>query len=361
MWSSTANRPDRHSAPFRKGWRRFAAAVLILFACACAGPQAWAQASPFGVPAPGAPAARPAPAPEAGGPYDRFMRRIFAWQQVLHGKLTGAVKALKDGRSLAAAWALASLSFFYGVVHAVGPGHGKAVISSYVLANGETVRRGIVLSFLSSAAQAVSAVLMVGVLAIMLGMAGLQIRQFTGQLESASYLLVAVIGAWLLASFLMRRFRGHGAAAAQPHAGTQHDHGHHHGHAHHEDECCGHAHILEPGQLRGPLSWRKTAAIVLAVGIRPCTGAIVVLVFALANGIFLTGVAATFAMALGTAITVSLLAAAAAGSRQLAAHMASGSLWIDAVHDGAALAGSLLILVMGTTLFLGSLYPSTPF
>lgn len=348
--------------------------ALVLCALFCAVPQAWAQASPFGVPAPGVSQTRPAPAAEPQGPYERFMRQILAWQQVLHGQLTGAVKALKEGRSLAAAWALASLSFIYGVVHAVGPGHGKAVISSYVLANGETVRRGVALSFLSSAAQAVSAVLLVGVLAIVLGMAGMQIRQLTGQLESASYLLVACIGAWLLFSFLARRIRGLRAAArasaAHDHdhpGGHHHHHGHDHGHGDHghghgnDGACCGHAHMPTPEQLTGPMSWRKTAAIVFAVGIRPCTGAIVVLVFALANGIFLTGVASTFAMAFGTAITVSLLAAMAAGSRQLAARMASGSRWIDAVHDGAALLGSLLILVMGTVLFLGSLYATSPF
>ncbi|MEC9368948.1 MAG: nickel/cobalt transporter [Pseudomonadota bacterium] len=333
----------------------------LLTALLMSSPQAEAQVSPFGVAPPTASAPR-ATAP--AGPLDRFMREVYVMQQALHGRLTAAVKALKEGRSLAAAWVLASLSFVYGVVHAIGPGHGKAVISSYVLANGETVRRGVILSFLSSAAQGVSAVLIVGMLAIVLGLAGMQLRQFENWLETTSYAMVTLIGAWLLASFTIRKLRGREAAlAATEVAGAPHGHSHDHAHARtNGEDCCGHSHIPDPSQLAGPVSLRKTLALILAVGIRPCTGAIVVLVFALANGIFVTGVAATFAMALGTAVTVSLLAALAAGSRQVAVRLAGGNArWIDGIHDAAAVAGSLLVLAIGLVLLAGSLRAPMPF
>ena len=67
--------------------------------------------------------------------------------------------------------------------------------------------------------------------------------------------------------------------------------------------------MVDARQLAGPMSWRKVMAVVFSVGIRPCTGAILVLVFALTQGLFWAGVAATFAMALGTAITVALCTA----------------------------------------------------
>ena len=76
--------------------------------------------------------------------------------------------------------------------------------------------------------------------------------------------------------------------------------------------------MVDARELAGPLDWRKILAVVFSVGIRPCTGAILVLIFALTQGMFWAGVAATFAMAFGTAITVAALATLALGSRELA-------------------------------------------
>src|SRR5690606_1294014 len=118
-------------------------------------------------------------------------------------------------------------------------------------------------------------------------------------------------------------------------------HDHHHAHTHADGACCGHAHMPDPKQLEGPLSWSKALAIAFSVGIRPCTGAILVLIFALSQGLLMAGVFATFAMALGTAITVSALASLAVGSRELAKRMAGGeSRMAGAVATGAGLLGS---------------------
>ena len=218
------------------------------------------------------------------------MGRMWAWilttQQNLHRQLATAVRGLKADGTLLAGWVLISLSFAYGVIHAVGPGHGKAVISSYVVANERTVRRGIVLSFLASMVQALSAIVIVAVLALILNAAGLRIRN-AGQaaLETASYALIALIGLWMLVSQFWPRAGGH--------------HHHHHGHDHGDDASCGHVHMPDPGQLEGDVDFKKMAAIVFAVGIRPCSGALIVLVFAIAQGILWAGVMATFAMALG--------------------------------------------------------------
>ncbi|MDA7949093.1 MAG: nickel/cobalt transporter [Hyphomicrobiaceae bacterium] len=283
---------------------------------------------------------------------------VLAIQRDLHRQLAGAVKKLKSDGGLAAAWLLASLSFIYGVVHAVGPGHGKAVISSYVLANERTVRRGIMLSFLAAIVQAVSAICLVVVLAIVLNAAGLTIKATEAHLETASYALIALVGLWLVITQLRRIFAGH---AGHAHA-HDHDHAHTHGCGHAHDHSCGHVHMPDPQDLAGKLSWRKAAAIVFAVGIRPCSGAVIVLIFALANGLFFAGVVATFAMAIGTAITVSSLAVLAVGSKQLALRLAGDSgNWSGWIMNGAALGGSLLVLMLGVTLFLGSLGPARPF
>jgi ABC-type nickel/cobalt efflux system permease component RcnA len=94
-------------------------------------------------------------------------------QQRMQLELAASVRRLKSGNAVTAALALAGLSFIYGVLHAVGPGHGKAIISSYVVANEETVRRGVVISFLAATMQAVTAVVLVSVFLVVLNATGL--------------------------------------------------------------------------------------------------------------------------------------------------------------------------------------------
>lgn len=352
------------------------------------------QKSPFGVPlAPGQTTAAPAQKAERSFLGDLWSY-VLTQQQRINRELAGAVRQMKTGNVLDATLLLAFLSFTYGVLHAAGPGHGKAVISSYVLANEKTVRRGIMLSFLSAFFQALSAIAVVGVLAIALNATSLQISATEKWIETISWGFVALIGAWLLYGQLraiFNRRRAAAAAAVPAHAhhksahadthahahtgcGCGHDHGHAHSHTHsaahahdHHDPqhdadgaCCGHAHMPDPKQLEGPLSWSKAIAIALSVGIRPCTGAILVLIFALSQGLLIAGVFATFAMALGTAITVSILASLAVGSRELAKRMAGGeSRMAGAVATGAGLLGSTLVLLMGATFFVASLGSGT--
>jgi nickel/cobalt transporter (NicO) family protein len=298
---------------------------------------------------------------------------IFGWvlrtQQSLQRDLATGVKSLKGDHAVAGAVMLAALSFIYGVVHAVGPGHGKTIISSYVVANEETVRRGVIISFIAAGLQALTAVALVGILAFALNASGLQINAWSNQLEMVSYALIALVGAWLLTTQLIaifRRWQAPCAAAVlaghDTRTGHEHDQDHdqHHGHSHAEGEAC--HHIVDARELAGPFSWRKILAVVFSVGVRPCTGAILVLVFALTQGVFWAGVAATFAMAIGTAITVAAMAALALGSRELVLRLGGrGGAFADAVWTICALGGSALILLFGATLFAVSLGPARPF
>jgi ABC-type nickel/cobalt efflux system permease component RcnA len=362
-------------------------------------------------------AGRPAPGREAAGPPGLLAEAsnwILSQQQRLNRELANAVKELKAAGSVTAALVLGFIGFSYGVLHAAGPGHGKAIISSYVLANEETVRRGIMLSFLSALIQALSAIVLVGILAIALNATSLEMRAAEGWIETISWAFVTAVGAWLLygqvRQIVARRqavatAHEHGGEARQPsahshshahahdHVGTcgcghdhghdhahahsqahadapaaasahrhDHNHGHDHGHDHAHDDCCGHAHMPDPKELQGDLSWSKALAIAFSIGIRPCTGAILVLVFALSQGLLWAGVFATFAMAIGTAVTVSALAALAVGSRELAVRLGGeGSNWATAVGTGAGLLGASLVFLMGAVFFYGSLQPQAPF
>ncbi|QVQ25652.1 nickel/cobalt transporter [Achromobacter deleyi] len=299
--------------------------VLLLVLCGLAWMSAAAAqgAHPFGVPESGA---------GMGGPgwLASFFGQVSVWQSHFYRQLTGAVRAWQaDG---GAAWTLIGLSFAYGVFHALGPGHGKAVISSYVLANRQTARNGALLALVSSLIQALVAIGMVAVLAMVFNATAATMNQATRWLELTSYGLVTLLGAWLvwlkaIRPWSRRAVRARPQAAAQApvlkgaaalramavHAPSP---GHGHAHAHHDDDCgCGHAHAPQPEQVAGPLNWRRAWSAILAVGLRPCSGALIVLVFALSQGFFLAGVASALAMGLGTGLTVAALAclAVAAG------------------------------------------------
>jgi nickel/cobalt exporter len=354
-------------------------AVAMVSWSAIAQQQSPPAKNPFGV---GPPAAEksitpPSQATQPAG----FVQRIGQWvmekQALMHRELATAVRRFKTADPFSAALLLAAVSFAYGVLHAAGPGHGKAVISSYVLADGQTVRRGILLSFMAALIQAFSALVLVAVLILVLRSTGLQIKAMEAWLETLSWGFVALVGGWLLYYQLRSvskpvgvnahahgghdhggHAHGHGHHHDQPHA---HDHHHHHGH---DASCEACAHMPAPSELKGDWSWKRAFVLAFAVGIRPCTGAILVLVFAIGQGLWWAGVFSTLAMALGTAITVSALATMAVGSRELAKRLAGSggsSKWVDRVQVAAGVGGASLVLVLGAAFFWASLGSPQPF
>ena len=323
-----------------------------------------ALAQPFGI-------HRDAAPPEIGG----IAGWILSKQAEFYRMLSGTIRDAKaDGR---AAWTLMGISFAYGIFHAAGPGHGKAVISSYLVANDETWRRGIVLSFASAILQAFTAVAIVAIAAVLLGATAKAMGNTVRVIEIVSYALIVLIGLRLLwvkgrAFLLLLRphehahqahghDHGHAHSHDHDHQHHEHDHGHAHAHGHdhqhdHAEEASawGHAHGPEPQDLTGRHWLRRGLAAIVAVGLRPCSGAIIVLVFALAQGLFWIGVASTFVMGLGTAITVAGIATLAVGARGLAGRLAkakpgAGMIWIRGLETAAA----GVIVVFGLALLTG--------
>ena len=332
------------------------AVVVAVLATAAAAAHA---ASPFGIATPDSPGGA-----GFGGPLGPFFVQIAYYQSVFYRRLTQALTEIKANGW--AVWLLLALSFAYGVFHAAGPGHGKAVISAYMISSGETVRRGIALSFIAAFVQAVSAILIVGVAAVIFRVTAVTMTRATDWFEILSYALVALVGAWLLWS---KTFGGghhhHHHHADAP--GEEHDDYHHHDqhdqdHDHEHEHKHAHAGALVGGPVR---SWGQTLAgawsAILAVGVRPCSGAIIVLVFALSQGLFAAGVAATFVMALGTGLTVAALAVVAVTARGLAVRLAG----VDSPATGrivrvAEILAAAAVLVLGLVLLGGALVNGLP-
>lgn len=334
-----------------------AAAFAAVLVCDAVWHAALAQ-NPFGGP-------RPPAEPPAGG----IIGWILAKQSEFYREMSGTIRAAKSDGS--AVWTLLGISFAYGIFHAAGPGHGKAVISSYLVANEETARRGIVLSFASALLQALVAVVIVAVFAWLLSATAKTMCSAEKAIEIVSYALIAAFGArlvWTKGGGFMRALQAKPAMAAvhdhhhghhhhHDHAhGHAHDHGHSHDHGHVHDEHCGHSHGPTPDQLAGPGGWQRGLGTIFAVGLRPCSGAILVLVFSLAQGLFWAGIAATFVMGLGTAITVATIAIIAVSAKGLARRLSAGREGGGAlVMRGIEFAAAGLVLLFGVGLLFGYL------
>lgn len=348
--------------------------------------------SPFGV-------GRATPDPQVGG----VVGWLLEMQSYFYRQISGTIRAARQDGS--AVVTLLAISFAYGVFHAAGPGHGKAVISSYLVANEETARRGILLAFVSALLQAIVAIVVVGVGAWLLNATAKTLCGAERVIEIASYALIALFGArlvWVkgrglldaanharlasgaIASPLLSPTMAPEFAALPASAGASlvapaatcahdHDHGHHHDHHdhHHHDDAhdhpahgeaghihdahCGHNHGPMPEELAGPGGLRRGFGAILAVGLRPCSGAILVLVFALAQGLFWAGIAATLLMGLGTALTVAAIAVTAVSAKGLARRLGAASTRGALMLRGLELGAAAVVLVFGVGLLLGYL------
>ena len=309
---------------------------------------------------------------------------LVIWQEQFYKSLTAVLGQLKTDWT--AFWVLGGLSFLYGIFHAAGPGHGKVVIGSYMLANERQMRRGIVLSFGSGLLQAVVAVVVVGVAAIALKVSTDAMDLAVVWIERGAYSLMVLLGLWLVARKLFGlghrheapdleavaharlhegdgrhalmadggnafRFQtatatasasgydAHGRAPGHAHYGHDHgDEGHDHAHHHH--------HVVTADQTGG--DWREQLGVVLSSGLRPCSGALLVLVFAWSQGVFLAGVVSAFLMGLGTAITVSVLAVVAVSAKGVARRFLGTNGQLGSRIVGLAeLLGALVVLAFG--------------
>jgi nickel/cobalt transporter (NicO) family protein len=262
---------------------------------------------------------------------------ILSIQSDFYGSLRGSVRELKENGS--AFLPLLLVGFAYGVFHAAGPGHGKGVISAYLVADEKALRKGFLLSLAAALVQALVAIGIVSVVSIVLRATASTMNSIALSVELASFIAVALLGAvitWRKAGKVL----GVLALARNPYASVQ--------------ETCDHVHLPPPEDLSRLTRWRDMAGVAIAAGIRPCAGALIVLVFALSQGLFAAGIAATFAMALGTALTTSAIAALAVFFKAMALKLAGGRGASGAIAiAGLELLAAAFVLVLGVSLLYG--------
>lgn len=319
------------------------------------------------------------------GPFAHIILWLNEQQRYFYLAMTNALKAMRE--SPWNAHILIGISFAYGVFHAAGPGHGKAVISSYIIANETTLRRGILLSFISSLLQAIMAILVVGLGWFILRGTGISINDTARFMEVASFGFIMLFGFWLLCRKLPALFNATSqpatiaalpdessystsslSLAAQQSNGAKpvrlnynptktQETGFDHAFIGNGLNCqtCGHAHMADPSQLDGDFNWKTAWSAIMAVGLRPCSGALIVLTFSLLNGLLVGGVISVFAMALGTFITVATLATLAVTAKNLVLKLAGRKAMSSRIQALIEVCAALLITIVGTLLFAAAL------
>ena len=274
--------------------------------------------------------------------------------------------------------ALIAISFLYGVFHAVGPGHGKAVIITYLGTGKESIRHGVIVAMLSAMMQSVVAIALVSLLARYLAFHLADVQNYGTNVAIVSYILVMLLG--LVLTFkavrvllktdrianLFKQLKSGSSHTHQPHNHSHshdhshshsHDHSHSHSHVHehshsHSSGCgCSHAHAPVKNQ-----SVFQTLTVILSMGFRPCSGAIIVLIYAHLVDVYSYGIFATVMMGLGTGLSVSLMAVATVYARTRLERLVSGPDGIStrACHflsNYLRLAGGIFLIFFGYSLF----------
>ena len=288
--------------------------------------------------------------------WTNWMVYITSQQKELHGKLSEHMANVASEPAVYGS-ALITLSFLYGVFHAIGPGHGKAVIMTYVGTQGATVKKGAALSFAAAMLQALVAVVLVSVIGQVLQFSFAEVNSMGEQLTLVGYGLVISLGVFILfkagrklIASLRNTPQQHDHTHDQSHVHS-HDHSnnHSHEHEHEHSEGCGCSHTVE---VKDDANWLQNLTLVFSMGLRPCSGALIVLTYAFLVDAYEFGVLATFAMGFGTGISIALIAAGTVYARsffeRLIESPSSGSATMLA-NTGLYLqiAGGMLLIVFG--------------
>lgn len=282
--------------------------------------------------------------------WPQVVMRSALWQREVNIQMSTLLKAVAENPTKAGG-TLLLFSFVYGVLHALGPGHGKVVITTWLATHPSKLKPAIGLTLASSLLQGLVAILLVVVVLSLLALPARQLHLSGYWLEKGSYLLVGVLGlllCWRALKRLRQLLQAPRFRAFTPH------------HVHHDNCGCGHQHLPTQSQLQNGGDWRARLVIVLSMGMRPCSGAIMVLLFSKVIGVFAWGVASALAMAAGTSLTISGLALLVHGFRQLAVKLSGKRapvLWRQIGWTTLALAGGVVLVSAAVVMWMSALPP----
>ncbi|RPE02296.1 nickel/cobalt transporter [Candidatus Pantoea deserta] len=277
--------------------------------------------------------------------WPQMLLQSALWQKALHQQMTQLLQQVKAEPDQAGGM-LVLFSLAYGVLHALGPGHGKVVIATFLATHPTRLKTSLRLTLLASLLQGGVAIGLVTLMLVLLQTSARQLHLSSDWLEKASYLLVTALGVWLSGrslKALWQRLRP--PPAMRIHAVRA-------CHQHHARCGCGHAHLPDAQQVADAVSVKTQLLLVASMGLRPCSGAIMMLLFSRVIGVYLWGVLSAAVMALGTALTISAIGLLVQRFRALAQRLGRDSRAAPSlVMPLLALLGSLALVATGILLW----------
>ena len=272
---------------------------------------------------------------------DSAWHTLIEFQRQVNAGVAIHMRALETGNSFAAFFLVLGVAFLYGMVHALGPGHGKFVIMSYFMGREVYVLRGLVMAIQMAVVHVIAAVVIVWVADILLKTSlGIGLADVPG-IRAGSFLIIAAIGVYMLYQAI-RGSRGHTHTHTHTHGHNHHHHHHHHHHGHSHDHAHGASHATEGG------------LVALAVGMVPCPGAVLVMLYAIANDMIYPGFLLVAAMSAGIGLTIAILGVATILLRQFATRFienSGGGVAVVRFRTLSNTIGALLVFVIGTVSF----------
>ncbi len=279
--------------------------------------------------------------------WPQVMLQSVVWQRDVNQQMSALLQAVAENPTQAGG-ALLLFSFVYGVLHALGPGHGKVVITTWLATHPSKLKSRMGLTLAASLLQGLVTIGLVVVVLTLLRLPARQLHLSSFWLEKGSYALVGVLGlllCWRALKKLRMLLRKPTFTAFTPH------------HVHDQHCGCGHQHMPDPKQLERDEDWRARLMIILSMGMRPCSGAIMVLLFSKVIGVFGWGVASALAMAAGTSLTISSLALLVHGFRTLAVKLSGNKtpvLWRQVGWTTLALAGGAVLVAAAVVMWVSA-------
>lgn len=269
--------------------------------------------------------------------WNAFIQWCLATQITLHRYLVMYLLQLNNHEYSGGLWLLTG-AFFYGVLHAIGPGHGKFIVTTYLSTNKESLLAARVVPFVGSLMQGVSAILFVFILAVGFNLASGDLSTSRWYVEKISAVMIGAFGLFVIYQALKSlRPRKRVISSLKP--------------LHQHDEQCGCGHH-GVGATLAESDWKTRLGVILAIGARPCSGAIMILMFANALGIVSWGIAAVMTMALGTALSILGLSLAVRYARERTVAFFGGAGGHGWAMPAVKIAGGVLLMLFATVLFL---------
>ncbi|WP_394165853.1 nickel/cobalt transporter [Photobacterium piscicola] len=273
-----------------------------------------------------------------------ILMESIKWQRDINGQLSDLLYDAQQ--NITAAYSLAGLSFLYGIFHSLGPGHGKMIVTTYLATNPTKIKASLIMTVVSAFVQAIVAITLVSILLIFFKSSMRQVNDAADQFISYSFMAMLLLGTIVIYRSLKQAWQ---LRMQQQH----HNHG---------SECgCGHKHFASADEINNATSLREYIVIIFSIGIRPCTGAILVLLFANMVGLYWLGVASAILMAVGTALTTSAIALMTlSGKKIVSRYLATNEHQRTMTSIIIRLIGGVLLVLLAIVLLNGHSYGMSP-